>query len=136
MAGNLTPKAVMAEVDRIMSMPWKWDVADCCTSACDVFHALHGIDPMASVRGYGDAMGAARLIRSYGGFVAMASALASGSGLAVSDGRTGDIGVSSVGVAEGPERRSLLICVQPGVWAGKTITGYAIIKNAERCWHA
>ncbi len=136
MAGNLTSDAVMDAVDRIMSARWVWGMADCCTSACDVFRVLHGIDPMGPVRGYADAMGAARLIKSYGGFLPMADALAGAAGLSTSDGVPGDIGVSSIGAAEGPERRALLICIGPGAWAGKTELGYAIIGNAERCWRA
>lgn len=127
MAGDLTPSAVMAIVDEIMSVRWKWGQSDCCTCACDVFHRLYGVDPMASVRGYSDAMGAARIVRKFGGFVAMAEKLASRSGLYVSDGRTGQIGVSPVGTGQGPEKRALLICIEPGAWAGKTQLGYAII---------
>lgn len=137
MARDLTPSAVMAVVDDIMSARLDWITSDCCRSACDVFHALHGIDPMAALRDrYCDAMGAARIIKSFGGFVAMAEALAAGSSLIVSDGRPGDIGVSARGAAEWFERRALLICIESGAWAGKTDRGYAIIGNAERCWRA
>lgn len=34
-----------------MLRPWKWGEADCCTSACDAFLALWGVDPMAELRG-------------------------------------------------------------------------------------
>lgn len=125
----------MAEVDRIMSAAWAWGTADCCTSACDVFAALHGRDPMEPVRGqYVNAKGAARLIRDWGGFAAMAASLAWMQGLIASDGAAGDIGLSPAGAAEGPERRALLVCVDRGVWAGKTEVGFAILPAAERCW--
>jgi hypothetical protein len=137
MAGALTPDAVMEAVDRIMSVRSEWGSTDCCFSACDVFADLHGIDPMAPVRGvYSDVIGAARLLKDYGGFVSMAETLAGAAGLIVSDGRTGDIGISSAGAGLGPERRCLLICAEPGVWAGKTELGYGIIRNAERSWRA
>lgn len=125
----------MAEIDRVMSARWEWGVADCCTSANDVFHALHGIDPMAEVRGkYDSAVSAARLIRSWGGFAAMADALARSSRLIISDGQTGDIGLSAPGDAGGPDGRAMLICIEPGAWAGKSELGYTILPNAERSW--
>ena len=132
-----TPAAVMAEVERIMSAHWSWGTADCCTGACDVYAALHGIDPMAPVRGqYEGAMGAYRLIRSWGGFPAMAEALARIAGLQPGQGQPGEIGLSAAGAADGPENRALLICIQPGAWAGKTPDGFAILPLADRCWCA
>lgn len=137
MAGELTPASVLAEVDRIMSARWKWGHADCCTAASDVFNALHGIDPMSPVRGAYDSLGgAARLIRNWGGFVSMAEQMARIAGLTVSAGQPGDIGLSPPGTADGPERRALLICIQPGHWAAKTGLGYEIQPTAERCWCA
>lgn len=134
---EITPTAVMAEVDRVMSAHWDWGRADCCTAACDVFLALHGVDPMQPLRNqYASALGAARLIRSWGGFCGMAASLASISGLRVGQGSPGDIGVSPAGTGDGLEGRSLLICVEAGAWAGKTLTGFAIVPTAERCWHA
>lgn len=135
MARELTPAAVMAVVDDVMSEPWAWGATDCCASACDVFARLHGIDPMQAVRGsYSSAMGAVRLIQSWGGMVAMAEGLAAAADLSASDGATGDIGLSAPGFAEGPEGRALLICIQPGAWAGKAMDGFVILPNAERCW--
>lgn len=133
----ISPAAVMAEVERIMSAHWQWGAADCCAAACDVFEALHGIDPLAPLRGtYNSAIGAARLIRTWGGFSAIADALAAGAGLGIGQGATGEIGLSVSGAARGPEQRALLVCIQPGAWAGKTETGYAIINTAERSWRA
>lgn len=131
----ISPAAVMAEVERIMSAHWQWGAADCCAAACDVFEALHGIDPMAPVRSaYDSAIGAARLIQTWGGFVAMTEALARAAGLDAGRGETGEIGLSAQGAAYGPERRAMLICIQPGAWAGKTEAGFAILNTAERCW--
>lgn len=135
MAGELTPDAVMAEVERVMGVRWRWGSADCCTASCDVFSALYGIDPMMSVRGtYDSAVSAARLITRWGGFAEMAEALAQSARLSVSAGRSGDIGLSSPGDAGGPDGRALLICIQPGAWAGKSDLGFTILPNAERCW--
>lgn len=126
----------MAEVDRIMSVRWRWGPADCCASACDVFAALRGIDPMAPVRGrYDSAASAVRLIRRMGGFVAMAQGLATRAGLTACGPVPGAIGLSHAGAAHGPEGRALLICVQPGYWAGKNELGYSIIPDAEMCWN-
>lgn len=132
---DITPSAVMAEVDRVMSVRWRWGSADCCTAACDVFAALHGRDPMAAVRGsYGGAVSAARLIRTWGGFPEMAEALARAARLVQSNGRPGAIGLSAPGDAGGPDGRAMLICIEPGAWAGKSELGYTILPNAERCW--
>lgn len=125
----------MFQVDRVMSQRWKWGLADCCTAACDVFAALHGIDPMSAVRGgYDDAVSAARLVRAWGGFAAMAASFARASNLTPTNGAPGDIGLSSPGDAGGPDGRAMLICIQPGVWAGKSELGFTILPNAERCW--
>lgn len=141
MARDLTPEAVMAAVEQTMAAHWAWGRADCCTAACDVFAALQGRDPMAGLRGqYATAGQAARLIRRWGGFEAMAAALAEAAGLGacptISQARPGAIGLSLPGAARGPARRALLICIQPGAWAGKTLDGFAVLPTAERCWNA
>lgn len=133
----LTPSAVMAEVDRVMSARWQWGSSDCCAAACDVFHALWGIDPMAELRGgYHDAISAYRIIRDWGGFPEMADAFARTACLTVSNGQTGDIGLSRPGDAGGPDGRAMLICIEPGAWAGKSELGYTVLNSAERCWRA
>lgn len=120
----------MAAVDAAMLQPWKWGRADCCTGACDAFAALHGVDPMASLRGrYDSAMTAARVIADAGGFAALAAGLAAEAGLAaVTEDEPGAIGV----VRSGPRMGQLGICVAPGAWAIKSRHGYAIAAHAER----
>lgn len=131
----MTPDEVMEEIERVMSTRWEWGVSDCCAASCDVFAALHGVDPMATVRGtYDDAVSAARLIREWGGFVAMADAFARSCCLMVGTGQTGEIGLSAPGDAGGPDGRAMLICIEPGAWAGKTEFGYAVLPGAERSW--
>lgn len=133
----MTPDKVLEEVERVMSVRWSWGSADCCACAADVFAALHGVDPMAPVRGmYDDAMGAYRLIRDWGGFPAMAEAMARISGLSVGSGQPGEIGLSEPGNAGGPDGRAMLICIQPGQWAGKSEMGFTILPGAERSWRA
>ncbi len=133
----MTPEQVLAEVDRVMGARWEWGVADCCACAADVFDAIWGIDPMAPVRGtYNDAMGAYRLIRDWGGFPAMADAMARIARLEVGSGQPGEIGLSAPGNAGGPDGRAMLICIQPGQWAGKSEMGYVVLPGVERCWRA
>lgn len=135
MAGELTPETVMAHVDRIMSARWQWGVSDCCVSAADVFNAVHGVDMASPYRGaYDSAIAAARLIRTWGGFRSMAQQMAYMSGLVPCVAMTGAIGVSAPGVSSSAEGRSMLICVRPGIWAGKSLDGYVILNNAERAW--
>lgn len=135
MAGELTPSAVMAAVDDIMCQPWAWGAADCCTAACDVFMALHGVDPMALLRGrYSSRAEAARIVSSAGGFPALAEHMARRSGLVPVMAVPGAIGISHAGDAKGPGRRAMMICIQPGIWAGKTADGYAMRPRAEWGW--
>jgi hypothetical protein len=124
---------VMGHVLEVMDRPWKWGEADCCTAACDVFLRLTGIDPMASLRGkYATRHEANTIIQAMGGFEAMAVTLAERAGLQPSDGRPGDlaVGCPSGGV------ESLVICVSPGVYAGKTRTGVVTIPSAKRFYRA
>lgn len=130
MAGALSPERVMAEAERIMSRPFAWGPCDCCTAACDVFAALWGIDPMAPVRGYGGPLGALRMIRRAGGMPALAQSLAGRAGLR--DGHA----VGGLALSDVPgSRQSLLICIQPGLWAGKSKAGFALVRTAQKGWH-
>ncbi|UFS64402.1 hypothetical protein LO749_09495 [Paracoccus denitrificans] len=120
----------MAEVERIMSRPFEWGPCDCSSAACDVFAALWGIDPMGPVRGYSGPLAAARMIRRAGGLAALADTLAVQGGLAVGH-AAGGIALS----AGHRGRQALLICIMPGLWAGKSKDGFAILRNADRGWH-
>lgn len=116
----------------IMDRPWSWGESDCCAAACDVFAALHGIDPMAGLRGtYASRAEAEAMIAREGGLDALAARLAALSGLRRSEGRAGDIGVSGPGAASGG--RALLICVGRG-WAGKSPRGFSVLPRAEVAW--
>lgn len=129
---------ILATAVEVMARPWKWGEADCCTAASDVFLRLHGIDPMAPLRGsYSTAKGAARIILARGGFVEMAAGMASEAGLRGGIGEPGEVGVAENRRAFGGERSgtySLVICVAPGVWAGKTEAGLRTVHEVVGCW--
>jgi len=129
---SIVAPSIMARALAVMDRPWSWGEADCCTAACDVFLGLHGVDPMASLRGrYRSRIGAGRIIRRAGGFVAMAEGLAQAARLGPSFGDPGDIGVAAM-----PDGHALVICVASGQWAGKTVTGMTTVQDVVRCWRA
>jgi len=124
---------VMGAVFEVMARRWEWGVADCCTSASDVFARLHGVDPMAALRGrYSTAFGAARVIAAEGGFVRMCEAQASLAGLHDGNGAAGEIGVIRID----DKQLALAICTAPGIWQGKTLGGFAPSREMVRCWRA
>jgi len=124
----------MDTIIAVMARRWEWGAADCCTAACDVFARLHGVDPMAPLRGlYGTKAEAEAMIAREGGLDALAVRLAALSGLRLSEGRAGDIGVSGPGVASGG--RCLMICTGRG-WAAKSPAGFVIVPRAEMAWSA
>ena len=119
---------VMAVCLDVMDRPWRWGAADCCTAACDVFLRLHGVDPMAPLRGrYSSRVGALRMIALEGGWQAMAQGLADRAGLVASGGRAGDIGLIRVG-----DTLALGICTEVG-WVGKSEQGLAS-SEMVRAW--
>jgi hypothetical protein len=111
----------------VMDRPWEWGKADCCTSACDVFLRLHGVDPMLTFRGtYTTKTGAMRLIARLGGFQEMVRTMAAKVGLVESDPLPGAIGASG---------DSLVICARPCVWLGKTPGGLTTAAPPEVMFH-
>lgn len=128
----ISASVVMAEVERVMSRPFAWGgrACDCSSAACDVFAALWGIDPLAPFRSYSDRAGALRLIRAHGGAAVLADAMAARAGL-----RAGHA-IGGLALSGPPHRRSLLVCIEPGIWAGKSLNGFAILRSAEKGWHA
>ena len=117
---------VMVVVAEVMLRRWKWGEADCCTSACDVFLRLHGVDPMEPLRGaYSSRTGADLLIDGGGGMEALAVSLARLAGLREGIGGAGEIGVG--------EARCFLIGTGEG-WVGKTANGFATVPRAVRSW--
>lgn len=115
-----------------MCRPWKWGKADCCTGACDAFLALHGIDPMAPLRGrYASEAEAEALIDARGGWAVMTQGLADAAGLAPASVTSCDAGL--IGRARWREpkgwRRGLVLSVGGGAWAGKSLTGMVIRRE-------
>lgn len=120
----VTEDLVGEAVDAVMHGPWVWGSADCCTSACDVFQRLHGIDPMKPLRGrYASEAEAQALIRSFGGWRRMFRTLGAQAGLRAGVGAAGEIGlVREAGY-------SLAIGIGHGMWAGRINGGYATTSN-------
>lgn len=128
MASPLTTEAVLAAVDAVMLRPFEWSVCDCCTAACDVFERLHGIDPMAHLREqYGSKRGAIALIRESGGLLSIAQSISAHLG-AVEGHATGGIALSE-------DHRSLMVCIELGLWAAKSETGFVLLSRAAKGWH-
>lgn len=121
---------VMAVCLDVMDRPWCWGAADCCTAACDVFLRLHGVDPMHPLRGrYNTRVGALRAISRRGGWEVMVRDLTAQAGLIPSDGKPGDLGLIQVG-----DIMAMGICVEGGVWAGKSQSGLATVPECVRSW--
>lgn len=128
---QLTPADVLTVCDDLMAGPFLWGPCDCCSAACAVFARLHGINPMASLPAYAGAQGAARVIAEAGGWGALTARLARAAGL--SDGHA--IGGLALSRPDPRGRRSLMICVDHGLWAAKSQTGLAIVRVAAKGWH-
>lgn len=120
---------VIDACEAVMLRPWEWGRADCCTAACDVFMRLHGLDPMQPLRGrYSTRLGALRLIAQEGGWEAMAARLAARVGLVEGNGGAGEIGLV---VSEGQP----CLAISTGrYWAGKSVTGMALVPEHVRSW--
>lgn len=115
---------VIAHVVEVMRGPWVWGESDCCAAACAVFERLHGVDPMAPLRGrYRTRAGAMRLIARAGGFDNLASGLAADAGLVPTRWAPGALGVANI---DGP---ALVIGVEHGLWAGRVDGGYQTLAG-------
>jgi hypothetical protein len=131
----LTPGEVLAAVERVMLRPWDWSCDHhCLGDASDVFRALWGVDPMAQLRGEARTFGAARrIIMGFGGMARLAETVFPAAGLARCDAAPGAIGI-------GPSGGSLfgglaaLVCIKPGLWAGKSVDGYTVIQCQTDGW--
>jgi hypothetical protein len=122
---------VIDHVLAVMRGPIVMGMSDCCPAACDVFQRLHGIDPMAPLRGrYHTAIGAARIIARAGGFEALADDLAERAGLARCVWQPGALATAVM-----PTGPALVIGLdQPGWWAGRCEGGYQILRDVGRIW--
>lgn len=121
---------VMALVDGIYAGPLVWGVSDCCTRACDVFAALHGVDPMAPLRGrYAGPVEALRVIASRGGWLRMVDDLCIAAGL-----QRGATGPGALGLVRRGGWHALAIGV-PGGWCAPAAGGGSVIlPDAVASW--
>jgi hypothetical protein len=111
--------------------PFAWGVSDCCAAACNAFARLHGVDPMAPLRGkYATERGALRMIARRGGWAEMANVLARKAGLIVVTPERGALAL--VRLPDG--RHALGLVLGPGQIAVKTETGFETIPDCERAW--
>ncbi|WP_404811458.1 DUF6950 family protein [Gemmobacter serpentinus] len=119
---------MLATVDAVMSCAFAWGGCDCVGAASAVFAALHGRDPLEGVSAWRGPAEAMRIIKAGGGLERLATAQARRLGLRE--------GHAIGGLAVSVDARTLLVCIQPGIWAGKTKTGFAIMRQAGRGWYA
>lgn len=107
-----------------MRKPFAWGLRSDCTVACAAFEALHGIDPLAgSEAHYSTALGAARILKRAGGYLAWCEAAFDLPDTTQS--QPGDLAL--IGSAD-TFGAALAICIRTGVYASKTETGMAIAK--------
>ncbi|WP_226559634.1 DUF6950 family protein [Salipiger thiooxidans] len=119
-----------------MGGPFGWEgQSDCSATACAAWRRLTGIDLMAGLRGlYASRAEALALIRSRGGFTPMWRLQAASWGLREGREATGAIGVIHV---DGERYRVLGLCMRPGLWVAKSLTGAAVRPaTVEACWNA
>lgn len=133
MAG-VTPDRVLDAVEAVMVRGWEWGCADCAMAAGDVFLRLWGVDPMARLRGrWATALEAARVASEAGGMERLFHPEFEALGLAFSAETAGAIGLGHV-----PETvfggRAMMICIEPGAWAGKTERGFAVQSVNMEGW--
>jgi hypothetical protein len=134
MAG-VTPAAVLASVERIMQRPWDWRRDwNCLGDAADVFRSLWGVDPVPGLRGLSQTYGGARrLVRGAGGMAALVERECRTSGLAKCAAVPGAIGMVPT-LAPGSGGVAAMVCVRPGLWAGKAPRGFTFIAHDGEGW--
>lgn len=116
----------MAVAEPILQRPFEWGRCDCTSAVCDIFAALHGVDPLAPWRGaYADERTALRIVAGLGGVSAALAEMARRAGLTPGE------SIGAIGLAG----TSLAICVQPGLWVGKSQSGMAVIRSVDEAYH-
>lgn len=132
----ITASDVLGAAFDEMGGPFGWDgLSDCSVTACDAWHKLTGLDLMRGLRGrYTTRLEAMALVRSRGGFVQMWRSQAASLGLLEGAEAPGAIGVIRV---DGARYRVLGLCMRPGLWVAKSLTGAAVRPaTVEACWNA
>jgi hypothetical protein len=127
--------AVLREVQRVMFRPWDWSQDwHCLGDAADVFRALWGVDPIATVRGLATTeREASRIVDAAGGLDPFAARAFEAAGLVRVACRAGAIGVglSNGGTFGG---RVAMICIAPGTWVAKTAGGFGNVQWWGEGW--
>jgi hypothetical protein len=118
-----------------MCRPWDWSRDwHCLGDASDVFGAIWGVDPMALVRGRALSIrGALGVVSGFGGMDAMAAECFASAGLVRGPAVPGAIAVGPSAVAAFGGRAAM-ICIEPGLWAGKGRDGMAMIEADCEGW--
>jgi len=120
---------VGALVAEVYSAPFVWGSSDCCTCACDVFRRLHGVDPMAPLRGrYATQEQAHAAIRARGGWRRMFAALTARAGLSEGRGEAGELGLVKTDAGF-----TLAIGLGGDWWAVRGDAGHSAVEGAILC---
>lgn len=131
----ITPGQVLDAVESVMLRPWDW-LRDfhCLGDAADVFRVLWHRDPMQGLRGQARTFGGARrIVAGAGGMARLAEREFAAAGLVRSAAAPGVIGLAPTAASSfGPV--AVAICVQPGLWAGKSKAGYDVIDWDGEGW--
>jgi hypothetical protein len=126
----VSAERAMAAVLQVMTGPIVWGRSDCCAAACDVFALLHGVDPMAPLRGvYTSEAQALRLIRARGGWVQMCEGLARAALLVPGTGAAGELGLLCL-----DGRFTLAVGVGGGMFAVRIEGGFATTAGQVASW--
>lgn len=129
----VAPNITDIAMDR-MDGSFVWGQSDCCTCVCDIFAALHGVDPMTPLRGrYNSQFGAYRQIKMWGGWVRMFTELAKRSGLTLAGDRHG---AGWLGLADLGDDCAMVIGIEDGLWAGKIEGGMQTTKRVIISCHS
>jgi len=115
---------------------FEWVQSDCGASAGRAFEALHGVDPIASIRGtYSGPLALVRMCRAHGGAEQFAAATLEGEGLVPVPVAEMDAGDMALVPASRPLGAALGLAVAPGVVAVKGRRGMTIWRGEIlRAW--
>lgn len=136
MAGIVTAEAAMQAAMQAMDRRWMWGEADCCASVCAAYARLHGIDPMAALRGsYSDAAGAAGIVARAGGWDALCEEWLARAGMVEVPPQAAPPGSIGLLAPQPNGTRALAFGLGSG-WAGKGARGMTLLREVARAWAA
>lgn len=121
---RITERAAFNAAFDSLRDPFAWGLRRDCTAACVAFAALHGADPLEGCAdGYSTAIGAARILKRAGGYLAWCEATFDLPRTTTP--KAGDLALIASAETFGA---ALAICIQSGEYAAKTEAGMAIVK--------